>query len=355
MIKKKKKSRVGKKRNHLNNDWLKALVIAILIILFVKVFVFEPYVARSTNMGNTVYPGEIILIGKLNYGPRVPITLLSLPFFGYSNYLDWIKLPEIRLPGYSRIIRFDLVHFNFPFETDKPIDKRQYRISRIIGLPGENIEVHNYKTKINQEENDVSEENLYYKFLVIPESEKVFKQLIEKYNIKEGSKTGSNTYTISLSKQQALLLKEDIGIKKITLIDNSMEETDIIFPDNKLNHWTKRNFGPLHIPKKGEKIILDEGNIHLYYDIIKFYEKNDLVISDGTILINGLIMNEYTFKSDYYFVLDDNRSDGKDSRYWGFLPESHVVGKCLFILYSGNKQQNSSGNKMFSRLFKRII
>jgi signal peptidase I len=350
LVTKRKNTSKKKKSIGSGKGWFKAFIIACLFILLCKVFLFEPYIVNSSNMGRAVLPGEIVVVGKSNYGARLPITLLSLPFFGYTNYLDWIILPAKRLPGFDSLKRFDLILFNLPYEKEKPIDKRQTRFSRILGMPGENIEIKNYRCFVDKKLTDIQEQNIFFKYSVEVESESVFKQVVDKYAISEGSITKKNTYLISISGEEAKLINTEKGVNKVVLQDNSRDERDLVFNPNQQMNWNKKNFGPIEVPFKGKKITLNKTNLTIYSDIISFHENNDVIISGSSVMINGTETNEYTFKNNYYFVLDDNRSDGNDSRYWGFLPETHIVGKSLFVLFPAGKD---GLREKFSRFFQR--
>ncbi|OFX89386.1 MAG: signal peptidase I [Bacteroidetes bacterium GWF2_33_16] len=345
----KKKNTSKKKSGNSGITWFKSILLALLVILLFKAFLFEPHVVISTNMGKTVMSGEMVVIGKSNYGARLPITLLSLPFFGATRYVDWIKLPVWRLPAIDSLKRFDLILFNFPFETEKPIDKRQIRLSRIVGMPGDNIEIKNYRSIVNNELVDIPDQSHYLNYSVVVESENDFKQLVNKYNISEGSIIKKNTYLVSVSKDIASLIKSEKGIRSISINDNLKDDLDIIFAYNPKRKWNKKDYGPIHIPGKGENIVLNKANIDLYFDIIKYHEGNDLSVTDSDILINGIEVHDYTFKNNYYLVLDDNRSDGKDSRYWGFLPDNHIFGKSLFVVFSIDKRYKGLKSLKFFR------
>lgn len=343
-----KRKSVNKKKvsGRSGRSWLKAFLISIIILLVVKAFLFEPYIVKSTSMGNTVFPGDILLIGKSNYGARIPITLLSMPFFGYSHYLDWIKLPVYRFPGLDSIKRFDLVLFNQPYEKEKPIDKRSIRISRILGLPGETIKIKQFINYVNDIDQDISN-SLCYRYILETETESVFRELVDKYSLSDVSVMKGKSYVISTTNEKAKIIKQEEGVKKIIIQKNTMDEDELVFnPENR--NWSLGNMGPIEIPAKGKTIQLNKSTVRFYFDIITQHEGNNLVISEREILLNGSGVSEYTFKDYYYFVLDDNRIDSNDSRYWGFLPESHIIGKSLIVL-------SPSGNNGIKSIFARIF
>ena len=303
-------------------------------------------------MGSTVLPGEILAISKLDFGARLPVTLLSIPFFGFDHYIDLIELPVKRLPGIDSLKRLDIVLFNAPFEFEKPIDKRSLMISRIIGLPGETIEIVDYKSMINNQLNDVPDQNISFKYSVHVDSETSFRQLVKKYDLTEGSITKKNTYVITCSQDQINHIKAEDEVNQINFIDNFEDDQELIHATTQFRKWNKKNFGPLYVPAKEDIIKLNKKNIELYLDLIKYHEGNEVTISDSEIQINGLKAVEYTFKNNYYFMLDDNRSDSKDSRYWGLLPETHLVGMSKVVLLPASKNGVKAN---ISRIFKKTV
>lgn len=347
MATQKKKSPVKKKSGSSKSGWIKAFLIALILILLVKAFITEPFVVKSSNMGNTLLPGEIVLINKLSIGARLPVTVLSMPFFGFTHYSDIIQVPVKRMPPIDSIQRFDLIQFNAPYEFEKPIDKRTLLVSRVIGLPGEKVEIANYRCKIDDQSNDMSNLSLSFRYSLIMESESVFEKISQKFNIAEGSAAGKNKSIISCTTDQAKIIGLEEGVKKIALIDDYSDDQELIFASGQNRKWNKKNFGPVNIPSKGEKLKLNLTNIDIYFDLIRYHENNELSVIDSEIIINGLKTNEYIVKDNYYLVLDDNRSDSKDSRYWGFLPENHVIGKSRFIIFSLSNQGFISNLKRF--------
>jgi len=127
-----------------------------------------------------------------------------------------------------------------------------------------------------------------------------------------------------------------------------------IFPHSPKYPWTEDNFGPLGIPKKGVTVKLTVDNLPLYQRIIEVYENNDLAVKDGVIYINGKAETTYTFKMNYFFMMGDNRHNSADGRFWGFVPEDHVVGKAVFIWLSLDKEKGFPGNIRWSRMFRSI-
>jgi len=302
-------------------------------------------------MEGSLKQGDCIFINKLGFGARMPITLLSSPFS--DNYVEWLQLPYIRIPGFSGIKHNDVLLFNYPSENDCPIDKKTKYIKRCVGLPGETIEIENNIIIINSKEINNPKE-LQFTYRVIPNDEKLSSDFVVKYDISEGRIITDGIYDFELTTKTAEEIANDSKIKSVKILRKlTVENKYLIFPQNRKFRWNIYNIGPIKIPKKGMSIQLDSENIYLYQRIIEKYEGNTLqILDDNSILINGQKATQYNFKQNYYFVLDDNRDTGKDSRYWGFLPEDHIIGKASFIWFSINK--NKSGNTRWNRILKSI-
>lgn len=344
--KKKKAGSKSKKR-----EWLKALFIALVLILLIRLFAFQSITVENSKMESSLFPGDFILINKLGCGARLPITLLSLPFFGHKTYSDVIQLPYIRIPGFTGIDNNDLIIFNYPVEKDQPIDKKTQMVSRCIGIPGDTIAIIDKKVFINGKIVE-DPENCKYRYRVISKSE-LSSDLINLYGINEGGLVAQpNIYDFFITSSTSKQILNDSNIKSINLIKvrKGVKFTPF-FPQSEYYGWSLDYFGPLTIPAKGKNIEFDKKTIDLYKKAIQEYENNTLDIRNDTIYINGIASNSYTFKMDYYFVMDDNRDNGKDSRYWGFLPEDHIIGKTTLVWFSFGKSNNSSSIR-WNRLLK---
>ena len=229
-------------------------------------------------MNNTLKEGDYIVVNKLAYGTRIPITPLSLPIG--DTYVDWIQTPYFRLPGFTSVAHNDIIVFNFPLDKELPIDHRQEYIKRCIGLPGDTIQIKKGIVSINT------------------------KNIIEPENI--------------------LFLFDE---KQNRLLIDSAAYSPAVFPNSSNIKWNADNFGPLYIPKKGENIILTKNNMLLYKKVIEEYENNEIKIKNDSVFINNQYRLTYTFKMNYYFAMGDNRYNSIDSRFWGFVPENHLIGR----------------------------
>ena len=251
---------------------------SLLLWLFTRIFIFQTFQIPSPSMHPTLVEGDYIFVNKLAYGPRIPITPLSLPVG--NTFIDWIQLPYMRLPGYSHVKRNDVIVFNYPMDDDLPVDERKGYVKRCIALPGDTLRIKKGLITINN------------------------KKIIEPENI----------------------------IHKYT-IDSSIY-SPTFFPNNSDIKWNADNMGPLYIPEKGENIVLTKKNIVLYRRVIEKYENNKFEIKNDSVFINNKYRVTYTFKMNYYFAMGDNRINSVDSRFWGFVPENHLVGKASYILSS---------------------
>ena len=243
-------------------------------------------------MRTTLLEGDYIVVNKLAYGARIPFTPLSLPFASSNAFLDFIQLPYLRLPGYTHVSRNDVIVFNLPSEKDVPIDERILYVKRCIALPGDSLKIEKGIVFINGQP------------LPIPDG--VHDSIIS-------SKTFYNPN---------------------------------FFPNDPFIKWNLDYFGPLYIPRKGDSIKLNLRTLSIYRQIIEKYEGNKTRSMNDTIYIDNKKESFYTFKMNYYFALGDNRNNSIDSRIWGFLPETHIIGKASFILYTSGK--NSGRHKSFS-------
>jgi len=335
MVKKNKLKKI------LSNSWIKAFLIAILILWIAKTFFIELAIVRDQKMENTLSKGDVVIVNKLCPGPRMPITLFSIPFFGNQfhfttipSYLDWIKLPYIRL-NIQNIQRNDIIAFNYPIENDPPIDKKTVLLKRCIGLPGDTINIHDKKIFIN---NNLftDKPNCKYRYR-ISAHEPLDSVFFSKYKIKEYYYIANpNIYDVYITNSTADTLAKDSIVKKVQQLKIlDMPKFTKIFPYSPYFSWSLDYFGTLIIPRKGDVVTLDAKSIYFYKDIIEKYEHNTLNIENDTnFIINGISCKQYKFKYNYYFVLDDNRDLSKDSRFWGFLPETHIIGKATFILFN---------------------
>lgn len=283
-------------------------------------------------MHGTLFEGDYVVINKLAYGARLPITPMSLQLGGEKKYVDWIQIPYLRFFGFSDIKRNDVVAFNYALTDDLPIDMREEYIKRIVALPGDTLQITGSKVYVNSV---MDEPPFIYKNYSI-KSERVIDTLVlKRLHILPGTSADQVNYNFFMSAAQADSLYKLKYISSITLQPYSKEYYHpAVFPNYASLPWNYDFFGPLYIPREGDSIMLDKTNISIYQRIIERFEEEKFSFKNDTVFINDKATLYYTFKNNYYFVIGDNRYNSTDSRNWGFIPESHIIGRADLILYS---------------------
>ena len=373
-------------------EWIDSIVFAVVAATLIRFFFFEAYTIPTPSMESSLMVGDFLFVSKLHYGVRTPQTPLQVPLTHQKiwgtdipSYLRWLDLPIKRLPGFSEVKQGDAVVFNVPNylpDGEAPVDLRTYYIKRCIGTPGKLLEIRDTQVYIDGKpmENPARMQHEY----LLKVKETLNDDFFNKYDITNGvDATGQpnfnwqevqltsqdssivglhdyvvNTYSSNIEEMKKLpsfvsaeILKAPKGTPDG---EDSMTKDDAstaMF--GKSYVWNKDNYGPLLIPKEGSTIQLDSMNVDKYKYVIKYYEGNKDVVIDGyTIKIDGKIIKSYTFKQDYYFMMGDNRHHSADSRYWGFVPADHVVGKAVFVWMSLDPNKSWFSKIRWSRLFR---
>ncbi len=380
-------------------EWVDAIIFAVIAASIIRIFLIEAYTIPTSSMEKTLLVGDYLFVSKISFGPKVPNTPLSFPFVHHTlplttstkSYVEWIKLPYYRFPGLSKIHNMDVVVFNYPdgdtlstkFQSNisyyqlvrqygrdavwnneeyfgkiiaRPADKRENFIKRCIGIPGDTLQIIDRKVLINghEEQNPGIKQ---YKYIVKTDGNPINIKNLEKMDITEKTTTfNDGSYEITLSDASLGKIKQFSNVVSITpeIIPSGIWDPNI-FPFDSNYKWNVDNFGPIFVPRKGSTVNLSQENICLYARIIKVFENNDLQIRDGKIFINGKESNSYTFKMNYFWMMGDNRHNSADSRYWGFVPEDHIVGKAVFVWLSLNPTKSLLDGKIrFNKLFRII-
>lgn len=367
-----KKDKAPKKKKGFVREWVDAIVFAVIAATIIRLFLIEAYTIPTSSMEKSLLIGDFLFVSKVSYGPRTPITPLAFPFahhtipvFNTKAYLEWIKLPYFRLPGFGKVENNDVVVFNYPMEGFRPVDKRENYIKRCVAIPGDELQVKNGELFINGELAD-KPEKMQHSYNVKTNGTGFNKRVLRKLDITEGGRvSNAGDFRLTMTDEA----KEEIAeLNNVEDVRAAFSEpgsyAEYIFPnsdtelqshDLKKFFWNVDNFGPITIPKKGETVQLSEENLAIYERLIGFYEGNDLKIEEDRIYINGIESDSYTFKMDYYFMMGDNRHNSADSRFWGFVPEDHIVGKAVFIWLSIDQNATSLFERIrWSRLFNLI-
>ena len=277
-------------------------------------------------MHGTLFEGDYVVINKLAYGARLPLTPLSLDLAGKKKFVDWIKLPYFRFFGYSEIKRNDIIAFNFDLSDQLPIDEREEYIKRCVAIPGDTIEIINSKVYVNRR---LDEPFSVYKSYTVVSDHELDTLLLKKLNIYQNSfSTDKRIYTLHMSATQADSLYKLSHIKSIS---QQPLEKKVYHPSVYPNHpsflWNNDFFGPLYIPRKGDSILINKENLILYQRTLERFENVKFSFKNDSIFINNKFLHYFLFNNSYFFMMGDNRYNSIDSRTFGFIPESHIIGR----------------------------
>lgn len=361
-----------KKKKSTAREWIDAAIFAVIAASIIRTFFFEAYTIPTPSMEKTLLVHDFLFVNKLSYGPRVPMTPLAVPFtlstvpvLNIRSYSNWPHFNYHRLPGFGHVQRRDVVVFNFPEgdtvlkekpEQDyyemvrqygrkyvqdnftivtRPVDRKENYIKRCVGIPGDTLQVKNGYVYVNGTEEKLPPH--LEKFYLVQTDGSVFNpSRLDELGIAQpmGLDPTTSTYQFNLTRADSAALSKFTIVKSITrFVKNGVDPT--VFPQDSTHFkWDADHYGPIYIPKKGATVHLDMSNIALYRRLINVYEHNKLSIRDSVIYINGAPADHYTFKMNYYWMMGDNRDNSLDSRFWGFVPEDHIVGKAWFIWMS---------------------
>lgn len=360
-------------------EWTDAILFAVIAATLIRWLIMEAYTIPTPSMENSLLVGDFLFVSKFHYGTRTTTTPLQVPlthqkiwFTNIPSYLEWIKLPQYRLPGITKVKRNDVVVFNVPplelnDNIDYPVDLKTNYIKRCVAIPGDTLQVINHQVYIN----GLTGENppmMQFSYLVKARSE-INERVFEKYDISEASinsrENGLVLYQMQLrpgvaEELEALPFIEDVEIATMNsfgkLEPRTPESVEYnIFPDAKMFPWNGDFYGPLVIPAKGMTIQINDTTLTMYGSTIRDYDHNyDVRIEGNRLIIDGQEVTEYTFKQNYYFMMGDNRHNSLDSRYWGFVPADHIVGKAFFIWLSLDRNAGLLNKIRWSRFFRLI-
>jgi len=404
-----------KKRNGKNSafiEWLDALIFAVIAVSLINIFLFQNYRIPTPSMEKSLLVGDHLFVSKLAYGPRMPNTPLAFPFTQHTmpltkgkSWSDLILWPYKRLAGGGKVKNNDPIVFNFPAgdtvvleeqttsyyeivrrrardikDMDggtvrkpnsyylqmarkevwekytviyRPVDRRDNYVKRCIGIPGDTVTIKKGVLYVNGKivPDNGTQQTTYG---VSTNGTTINPKAFERLDISKSDQTmiSGAQYLLPLTKGNAEAISKFSNVSDVSSIYSSKGEyAPHIFPYNPVYGWNEDNYGPIWMPVKGTRVNIDTSNLCLYERIINVYEHNTLRVDGSTIYINDAPATSYTFKMNYYWMMGDNRHNSADSRYWGFVPEDHIVGKPKFIWLSLNKEAGGLKSIRWSRMF----
>lgn len=339
--------------------FIAALVFAIILATLVHTWFIQPMVVPTGSMENTIKIGDALFVEKVSYGVRVPFTPIGIPFSEFINrnaYVDKARLPYMRLPGWSKLKSNDIVVFSYPADSVfDAIDRKDAYVKRLVGMPGDSVQYKKGVLFVNgkefipkkdalvQHRYKVTSKTMFSPDLLYQEYGLIYTNNINQTDYFVTEKQGEDYVYIfkALTKEMVERFKSipntkvepiytDEGLKETQGFHNSSKiDSANSFPIDR--NWNQDYYGPYYVPKKGDVIKLDKSNIELYKRMIRNYEGNKLKVEGDKIFINGKETNEYTIQQDYFFMSGDNRNQSLDSRFFGPVPENHIIGRPILV------------------------
>lgn len=360
-----RKTKEEKPKKSKTREWLDAALFAVVAGTLLRGLLFSAYAIPSGSMEGTLLTGDYLFVSKISYGPRMPFTPVQNPFtestitkYNIKTYWDGIKLSYHRLPGFTEIKKGDVVVFNKPEEADpvydRPVDIRTNLIKRCQAAPGDILSIVNGQVYINGKMAP-NAEKAQTSYTVVTDGNSINPDLFHDLGIEVLQQNQINSYVMIIPTSSLTTFKSYPFIKNVTAEVAPAGSYDAqIFPHNEKFKWNLDNFGPLLLPKRGTKVSLNDSTMVLYKRAIELYENNKVEEIGNKIFINGKEENSYTFKMNYYWMMGDNRHNSLDSRFWGYVPEDHVVGKAMFTWLSLDSTQNLLHKVRWNRILKDI-
>jgi len=378
-----------------SGEWTSSILFAIVAATIVHTYFLQPYVIPSSSLEKSLLVGDFLIVSKMHYGPRVPMTTVGLPMvhdtipiINKKSYLfddqieaqntslkSKLQLPYLRIPGWETIKRNEIVVFNQPADTlldmndfnpdrnyYKPIDKKTNLVKRCVAIAGDTLEIRDGYVYINGIQNTLPyRAKLQFSYEVTLKPGKTFErsiieQLKTRYDITDGIYAMGNKIIIPAASDEAVkVFKNHPSVATIDrFIEPKGQRDPLEFPHDPSYDWNRDFFGPLYIPEKGKTMALYLKNLPVYKRLITEYEGNRLYTKGNQIFINGQLSDSYTFKQNYYWMMGDNRHNSIDARRWGFVPFNHVVGKPVFIWMSWDTNGKGFNKIRWDRVFTTV-
>lgn len=350
----------GKEKKGPVREWVDAIVFAVIAATLIRWAFMEAFTIPTPSMENSLLVGDFLFVSKINYGPRTPKTPFQIPLthakiWGTDapSYTDAVQLPQFRFPGFGDVERNDVVVFNYPPEFEHPVDLKTHYIKRCVAISGDTLEVRDSQVYINGEIGE-NPENMQFGYQI--STDQIINDRVFKKNGVWDKRKGAGGYFLQAKPEDAAKFESLDFVKEVTQFKEPENYVNRrIFPDASMYPWNTDFYGPIVIPGEEMTIQLDSMSVAMYGSTIRDYEGVESVsVEDYKLLIDGKEVKEYTFKQNYYFMMGDNRHNSEDSRFWGFVPENHVVGEASFIWLSIDPNESFLSKIRWSRLFNGI-
>ncbi|HET8885838.1 MAG TPA: signal peptidase I [Salinimicrobium sp.] len=366
-------------------EWVSSILFAVVAATIVHTYIMQPFTIPTSSLEKTLLVGDFLFVSKFHYGARTPMTTIAfpmvhdtIPVVKTKSYLNKPQLPYFRFPGFEEIERNDIVVFNWPVDTvrkfrdnsgiryNKPIDKKSNYVKRTLGLPGDSLEIIAGKVYINGEKINLPDRaKPQYSYIGTTKGQGFDPRVLyELYDITDGFSYDPETNQFAvyaLTEEAYNNFKNHPNVASLErFVIPEGEKEGRLFPNNGKMNWNQDFMGPIYIPREGATVPIDINSVAFYKQIIENYEgremglDNKITTNGTTVLLNGEPLTSYTFKQDYYWMMGDNRHNSEDSRYWGYVPENHVVGKPVFIWMSLDSNASGLDKIRWDRMFTTV-
>ncbi len=318
-------------------QWGESLVVAVIIVLIVRSLLFDLFRIPTPSMEENLLVGDYLVVSKLHYGPRMPMSL-GIPLT--SIHLPGVTFPYTRLPGFSEVQRGDPIVFNYP-PDEGPVDRKVHYVKRVIGMPGETLSVQDKVVHVDGKPLPLGHGMQQYWTVTKTDARyQIPRTRMEEIGISEVRRTQeAETVRILATPEGVRRISQRSWVQSIKpYVMRDEEYGKRMYPSGQ--GYTPDSYGPVHIPEKGETVKLTAKNWAVYKPIIVKYEDHAAQqMTDTTFAIDGERTTTYTFQQDYFFAMGDNRDNSQDSRFWGFVPMTHVVGEAVLTYFSWDHEE----------------